>query len=822
MVLSTDSSFRRIVVSNQVLPQDHKVNDSLGPSISFSGQSPSKGVPSAILRANVLGQSSAVKFGTNNFHFTLKDEVKNLADAKVTVAKTKEELEKWNNKIGLYALGGGTLGGTLGGVGTVMSGGLDAGVFTYLGITVGSGVTGSMANWWYSGSLREAEEKHAKAQATYDVHDERIKGAKKELAKLTALLTTARLTALTQKNHQLAGKIYMFAIEIKKALEDSANSESPKKLSEIQAFKALGELFNKPELKDFNALLSELPRVEKEGEMELKELLDCFTVYPQELKLGDDGLPLGLDWDALKNARNSTCKDVRKKLIENFNHEMMLLYPNNYTHIYRSRIGKFDNLVEQMDTLAHVIQDPIIIATTSLIEKRKAIQKFHLLEKEYNQMGDKPHSREFFRMLLLDPDAIDIVRATILEEMADFPSLRFPEEEMKLYLEQHIGKEKMAVEVKCALLDLVEATAYPSSTLNFHLKMLQRNLSSKIDGVKSPAPDLVKLAEKVNGVLAARQEKGLYKVVNIDRVAEELANTLVGNPNLKDTLLDCLDRYEDVVLNPNKKNPALKLWLSGQPGIGKTLLVERFHHILHGTDQGLIVFKLAGENSTKGIIDKLKSHSPLQGKTIFFDEFQELDEFNESEQGALIAFLKQLISPDPNDSKLIYDNYGLDFQGAVVAFASNSQASEIKALTKNATAKSLLDRFDYVKTIKLNEDLRPHVEEIVTQFGPKQLYLKDFQDLGARIQLKPDAQQYLLSQIQDHLATLDENKPVSGRSVTAKIGQALQSAIARTQRESKQLFPLDNNGDIDYPLVFYMADNRLMAEPPLVNDISQE
>jgi hypothetical protein len=747
-------------------------------------------------RAYALGETTPLTFGswklpTSYTHiFDLEEDKKRLKLAETELGRAVKDFKKCkNDATGWTAPAGAFIGGTVGGLGTIVTHGLDLGGSAIAGVVTGINLGEQLGMWIHATTLHEAEQKLIQAQSKFSLHENRIQLAEKQLSQIKSLQDYALIqvlaTRLFKENHP------QLPFLLKQVEAPGANWNL---LKETLPYLAS----SKPNTDNtFKTLLDLI--VQSEKTMGLDQLKKCLTEAAQLVQSSNESAMAFIPWDQLKDFQNAPCQNVRDALANNLNPTLISLFPG-YANMFKKKVGKFENLVSLMDQCMLDIQAPASIGN----KKQEAVRTFHRLEREYQPTKDTPISRTAFTNLLISLDTDESVKAVVIEEMSQFPTLQMPPEEMKKYLEEQLGiAETSSEEMMMALLNLVQTTSFASSSLNFHLKLL--SVSNKCSATVS---------EKAAQVLQSRQSCGLYQELNSVKVAEALSNTLVGNPDLKENLISKIDDYKNAIRNPDFKNPALKLWLNGEPGIGKTLLIQRLHLALNGSKDGLINIHLGGNTTAAKIFDKLRAERPLHGKTIFFDEFQQIDTFDPENQKKLIEFLKLVLSTDPGEIKLLLDDYALDFSGTTVAFASNESKHDIQALNNPTTGKALKDRFSSTKSILLTSDLGPHLPEIISQFVPQKLYSKDVPELGQNIQFTPGVEALLLKTLQKRIQE-EQIQKLSGRAAVNFIVQELKDAISRTIHASGREYPFNKNGHYDCPLIFKVVNNRLVAEPPV-------
>lgn len=638
--------------------------------------------------------------------------------------------------------------------------------------------------------LKEAEEQKSKAQSVYSRWQKRLNvlyGAPGTLAGGSAGLMGTAVTLGGDLGSLTAGGAYGgFALgrRIGQAIHSKSLREAEENLAQA---------------------LSKYNLHEERVKQPILDMADMDDLVKQAKEREDKSDLSFIDWNQIKQYRAARCLDVRAHLKNSFNPRMIAELPA-YAQEYKANVGKLDDLVEQMDKQVSIILGPSRMSGNDPASKAEAVKILHRLEGEYRNGKEKPQSKEFFRTVLNSPDSHDQVVSAILQEMTRFPELRPEPNVLKSMLEGGLRtfSNNTGIEKQLALLQLTQAAALPSSTINFNLNCMIRSRDVE-ESVKEQAKQL----------LAERAETGLYREIKPDEVATTVANAMVGNPRLRDHMLSMIDGYALKVMDPNRKLPALTMWVEGEPGIGKTLLVRQLHQTLHGVgdNEGMVHIDFQPGTTLSDVVTRLKEASPLQGKTIFFDEFQQLGSLDKKDLDDVMALLKLMLSPDLVDGKKVHDDYGLDLGGTVLAFAANESYSDIAPLNRTKTGRSLRDRLVLAKDIRLTQNLRPYAGQIIEQLGPKQLYLKEHPDLGVQVSLAPEAVAFLTEQVQQRLPK-NPKQTVSGRTIVSLAVGELKEALALAKYTQNRTVSLDSQGHANEPLHFTVSDGQLVLAPP--------
>jgi hypothetical protein len=326
-----------------------------------------------------------------------------------------------------------------------------------------------------------------------------------------------------------------------------------------------------------------------------------------------------------------------------------------------------------------------------------------------------------------------------------------------------------------------------------------------------PSPPLQTSTNIINKTTPAKTPKPC----NAKSVANEVANTLVGNPHVNDAILNLMNAYNLTLQSQNNPKTPLTLWLEGEGCCGKSLLIHRLNQALNPDEPDkLINLSFGGFSTVSKVLNKLKEAQPLKGKIISLDDFQKINHLDGTQQKELFSFLNLLLSSKEKDIYKLQTEYGLDFSGVIVVFSSLEPFNTFPCFAQSVKGKELLAKISFIPKLKLNPNLRSHIPELVAKFIPQKLYQNIFHDLGDNIIFTPGVQEFLTQKLEDELERT-QKKEVSGLWLVSEIGNRLKDVIFKAKYTSGQVFPMDSHFHYIGPLVFRVEDKKLIIDPPV-------
>jgi hypothetical protein len=334
-----------------------------------------------------------------------------------------------------------------------------------------------------------------------------------------------------------------------------------------------------------------------------------------------------------------------------------------------------------------------------------------------------------------------------------------------------------------AALDAIMETDYPSANINHQLR------------VESESWPLA-LRHRAVTALQHRVAQGTDRPFNSQHSTRKIMSGMVGNDHLTREMQRITRSYVGSINDKSNQGPALALYLPGLPGIGKTRLVSRIQQEFHNDPHGMQVIKMGELKSKDQLVKLLKDASPLQGKTLFFDEFQAFDSSRipQHEKEAIIEFMKMLFpgeeSPNEDGTPEIKEKYGIDPKNVILAVGTNVDLSQMQTMN-TPIGRPLRDRIiSLCREVNLEDDLRPYIPDFVNGFAENRFFegataSRTFENLK---EITPHAKETLIDILTRKARSSNE---VSGRFLANKtvteINDAVQDQLERgTQFTTKK------------------------------------
>ena len=341
-----------------------------------------------------------------------------------------------------------------------------------------------------------------------------------------------------------------------------------------------------------------------------------------------------------------------------------------------------------------------------------ALSRLYPLEKE---SGVVHHSKDMYYHYI--HSKFPQVQATALKMMVTVEELRPNEKEFVKILERFLASNNNDL-IEIALFAIYN-TSYKSGYINYQLR--------KISDVSSPVPE--KLRTICSDVFRKRIEQGNARELDSKRTTDYILQTIVGNDHLRRNLKSILHTFIGSINDISIKGPFVNIYLFGPPGTGKTTLISRLQEEINQDLYGLVRITMPEVKTLDDLIEQLQNASPLQGKTIFFDEFQAIDNIKPvEEQNKVIEFLKLLFATEEDDKGIIVDDkikssYNLDLKGVIIAIATNIDLSDLNCMESGKVGEALLSRiFNVSIPLLMKEDLKDDIDEFVEKFLPFRFY----------------------------------------------------------------------------------------------------
>jgi hypothetical protein len=390
--------------------------------------------------------------------------------------------------------------------------------------------------------------------------------------------------------------------------------------------------------------------------------------------------------------------------------------------------------------------------------------------------------------------------ARALRVLVEHPELREGDNKVAFIRGMERFLESGQPEKMNAALDAIEKTAYPSANINQQLRIQSEHWPMDLRHRAIIAKDF-------------RVAQGTDRPFNSHQSSEKILKGMVGNDFLKKDLQKITRSYVGSINDKSNKGPALAIYLPGKPGIGKTRLVSRVQQEFHHDPNGLIIIKLGQLKSKDQLVKLLKDASPLLGKTLFFDEFQEFNHSNTPlhEKYGIIEFMKLLFDteiPADNDTPPeLKKHYGIDPKNVILAIGTNVDLSRMGIL-KSEIGAPLRDRITSMcREVDLEDDLRAYIPDFVNGFAENRFFDgattgRSFENIK---EITPHAKEQLIKTMKSKASSEEE---VSGRFLTNKmvteINDAVQDQLERgTQFASRDgivtqplKIDVDHNGDL--------------------------
>jgi GTPase SAR1 family protein len=493
-----------------------------------------------------------------------------------------------------------------------------------------------------------------------------------------------------------------------------------------------------------------------------------------------------VEYRCLKAAEESKYSEVKEKLSE--------VSPNLL------RIPGFSNEYEKISgrqvSMDEAVKSVIADLSSKVPEVQVlALKRLYPLEQESKIIR---YSKEIYNNHLYS--IYPQVQAAALIMMINVAELRPGEKEFIKTLERFLASDNN---------DLVEAvlfgiyhTSYRSGNINYQLK--------KISNRFSPYPQ--KLRDIAYDVLQKRFDEGTARRLNGIESTEHILQTIVGNERLERQLKKVIWEYEGSLSDISNEGPSLFLYLFGPPGIGKTTLISRLQEQINYDKYGLIRISIPQIRTLQNLLDLLKENSPLQGKTIFFDEFQGLDNIAPiEEQNRIIEIMKLIFATEKDEKGLsafevIRNDYGLNLQHTILAIATNIELSRMKCFESGTVGEALKARIEAVTSpLTMNPDLRTSISEFVEKFLPFKFYrFAANNQFAENIEISRKAQFRLAQDLAEETKDL---KSVSGRDLTMKMVKMINITLSHYEEKTEIMLKRNADNKIIEPLTIDIGDH---------------
>jgi Cdc6-like AAA superfamily ATPase len=416
---------------------------------------------------------------------------------------------------------------------------------------------------------------------------------------------------------------------------------------------------------------------------------------------------------------------------------------------------KLDDTIIHVDSIKTLQEESL---SRSPEERHLAIYKLLKLEMEANAKKWDPnyeYSIEAYNRLVFDPDAT--VKAEALRGLVSQRKIRLENYPKLLELNLRDSSE----EVKSVAMDGIQKDPFSSDSIDIELE--------RIKNINNGYPETLRL--KAEKLLFERQKSGISKLINPDQVANTIMDGFVGTDELKKDLSELVSGFKYRTSLASHVGPNIKLYLPGEPGIGKTLLMSRLSNALFSAPDSFVRINMESVKSLYDITKTLKQAEPLAGKMIFLDEFQGLDAVpSPLDHAQVVGFIKALIDNDKSGLD------GFDFKNTVLAIATNVPVEKMDSL-KSAKGKPIASRIlSKTKEINLQGDLKHKMKELVDGFDTHQYYIKETPHLEG-IRLDDSAKAHFLKKFNQKFPSTS-TEIVSGRYIIGQMTTDIELLIA--------------------------------------------
>lgn len=421
------------------------------------------------------------------------------------------------------------------------------------------------------------------------------------------------------------------------------------------------------------------------------------------------------------------------------------------------KVPGFAETVKDVIKLFEAIQQVVKDAQSKSPEVRiLALQRLFNLESR-SKFGINNSKMVYPHLLLNDPDPrvqVEALKGLVAEELiqpTDYNQI------LEIFL------KRPEVEFKSVVLDGIQKKPFRSGSIDVELERISdRNSTYPKD-----------LRDKAEAVLNEREQQGIYQSIKPAEVAKTIMEGFVAPKALERELTKLLSTYKMSILDNSNVNANLSLYLPGEPGIGKTLLISRISKALFNSPDSLVYIDMGNTKTLFDLQMILKKAEPLSGKVVFFDEFQGLDACSPSEQRQIIEFLKPLFEKNAKVQ-------GFDFKDSLLAVATNIPLDlKEKGMESLGTAhgKALQSRIlSFSDEIQLSEDMREHIDQLVDRFDSQKYYMKEFPKLEG-IRLSDEVKAYFKVLLKQKFPETSD-KSMSGRMAVAFIAKQVEHAIS--------------------------------------------
>ena len=434
-------------------------------------------------------------------------------------------------------------------------------------------------------------------------------------------------------------------------------------------------------------LIEQLSEIEKKSQ-KAYEAKDVFT---------DE------EYRCLKSAEESEYLDVLEKL-ETVKSKVLRIpgFSKEYSNVIGRPVSSTEAVQSVISDLNSKVADVQVLA----------LKRLYPLEQESKIIR---YSKDIYYHYLYS--TYPQVQATVLSMMVNSPELRPPEKEFVSILERFLtSKNNELIDVA---LYAIYNTEYKSGNINYQLR--------KISDLGSRYPEKLRII--AGNVLHKRIEQGTARQLNSEESTKYILQTIVGNNHLRRHLKSALHTYIGSLQDISNNGPSLYLYLYGPPGIGKTTLISRLQEEINQDQYGMIRITMPEVKTLEDLLNQLEKSSPLQGKTIFFDEFQALDNIKPiEEQNRIIEMLKLFFATEEDNkgisaNTIIKDTYRLDFKDTILAIATNRKLDQMNCMESGKVGEALKKRIESITTsLTMKSDLREHIEEFIDKFAPYKFY----------------------------------------------------------------------------------------------------
>lgn len=493
-----------------------------------------------------------------------------------------------------------------------------------------------------------------------------------------------------------------------------------------------------------------------------------------------------------------------------------------YKHITQDELGKVDLLDENKK----------LLKTGTDSERATALRRIYRFEKAQKQLQGQAARQEAtisYVKYAHDPEHFPELALTALHILAHNPELGSKEAKgFRKAIEHALASHDERL--INAGLDAVLATNLHSGTINYHLN----RIANRVEKFENP-----QIKAKAEQARLARLNVGTYREFDPDAAVDNLMRKMVGNAGIVDVLQSAADNYQSATTNYKNKMPALKLYLNGASGIGKTSSVHNIHEEFqndHGEGLIKIHFGPNNGNNTDGpidsaemLVDRLRQAAPLQGKTIFLDEFTDLLQLPDEQQRAIGIRLRQLFDTEriiPGQQHLFKAATGIDPHNVILAVATNRDLDDVRTdergnpitdvngnpvLVFSQLGAPAISRIKGgAHEIELQRDLTDNIGDFVRSFVPSP-YFREIADINwkGNIVLTPAAQEHLIRSLTDTARSNPRER--SGRALKDRTANILNNTIAAYKN---CLNPTERETRVHEPITISLGErNRFIAQP---------